>query len=226
MGALRIVSHDDRPFINRQEAGRLLVALLTDYAGAETIVLGIPRGGVVVAREIAHELGADLDVVLTRKLAAPHYPELAIGAVSEEGSYFWDEKRAAMVYADQAYLEKEKERQLKVLASRARQYRKILPRVSLKDRCVIVTDDGIATGSTMQSAISTVLTEGPRRLVVAVPVGVEENMRGMADQVDELVCLKAPACFRAVGQFYTDFDQTEDDEVLDILRQEQRRKAA
>lgn len=224
MGKVRIVSYNEEPFRDRIEAGRLLAGELEKLHLKKAVVLGIPRGGVVIAGELAAILNADLDVVLSRKLSAARNLELAIGAVGEDGKLFLNETLASELGEEKVYIEHEKTRQSAVIKRRIEQYRQILPKVSLKDRCVIVTDDGIATGATMRAALWIARGEHPQRLLVALPVGPPDTLQGLAQDVDDIVCLRAPSVFAAIGQFYLDFSQVEDEEVLEILRREAKRK--
>jgi putative phosphoribosyl transferase len=225
MGKLRIVSHDDRPFEDRVEAGRLLGQELSDLRGQRAVVLGIPRGGLVIARELARLIEADLDIVLSHKLGAPGNSELAIGAVAEDGRLFLHRDLVGQLGVDSSYIEREKELQLAVLAQRTRQARRVLPRAELSGRLVIVTDDGVATGATLQAALWAARQENPKKLIAALPVGPQETIARLAEDVDEMVCLRAPYSFSAVGQFYLRFDQVEDDEVARILAEEAVRRA-
>jgi len=226
MPKLRIVSHSDEPFRDRREAGRLLSYELEDYHGQQTVVLGIPRGGVIVAHELARALEADLDIVLARKLRSPGYEELALGAMTENGQVFLNEAVVRELHIADSYIEQEKTRQLAEIASRTQLIRKVRPKVPLKGRLVIVTDDGVATGATAQAALWAIRQEQPKKLMAAFPVGSGETVTRLAHDVDELVCLRAPPYFSAVGQFYIRFDQVGDEEVLDILRQEPVGKTA
>jgi len=220
MGTCRILSRGDQAFRDRVEAGQFLAEALRPLDLREAVVLGIPRGGVIVAREVAHALDAPLDIVIARKLGAPGNPELAIGAVSEDGRLFVDEQVAYAVGANRRYIEEEKERQLREIARRSTLYRQARPKVPLQGRTAVVTDDGVATGATTQAALRAVRQEQPRRLVLAVPVGPQETVERLAQDADEALCLRAPAFFAAVGQFYEWFNQTEEEELLAILRQE------
>lgn len=224
MGTLRIVSRSDEPFRDRREAGRLLGEALLDLRGQNAVVLGIPRGGIIVAQEAAHVLDAELDVVISRKLRSPVQPELAMGAISENGSLFLNEALVRELGISSGYIDLERAAQLAEIARRAGVIRHILPKVLLEGRVAIVTDDGVATGATTQAALWAVRQERPRKLIAAIPVGPEETIRRLAADVDEMVCLRMPPFIMAVGQFYTRFEQIEDEEMLQILREEARRK--
>ncbi|MBI3009361.1 MAG: phosphoribosyltransferase [Candidatus Omnitrophica bacterium] len=217
MGKVRILARDDRPFHNRIEAGRCLGDALQYLSKQEIIVLGIPRGGVVVANEIARGLGAEMDIVLTRKLGAPGNPELAIGAVSETGELILDKHLAAIVGADEEYIKQEKERQSAEIERLVRSYRVRKAKVKLQGKVVVLVDDGVATGSTMIAAIQAVRHEKPSMLIVGLPVGPESAIRRLANLADEVLCVRVPPYFSAVGQFYEVFGQTSDEEVLKIL---------
>ena len=223
---LFIVSRSSEPFTDRVEAGKLLAEALKPFVKAGAIVLGIPRGGLVTAREIARFFGADFDIVLSRKLGAPGNPELAIGSVSEDRKLFLHESLIGHLGVSHEYIEEEKERQLAEISRRTRLIRSILPKVPLGGRNVIITDDGVATGATMQAALWTIRQEHPQELIAALPVGPEETLNELARDCDKLVCLRVPYDFAAVGQFYALFPQTTDDEVISILKEEKARKSA
>ncbi len=207
------------------EAGQLLAHELHEFEGSSPVVLGIPRGGVVVAREISRALGGDLDVVLAHKLGTPGNRELAMGAVAEDGSLFLNENVTSMIPISPQYVEAERLRQLAEIKRRAELIRRVRPKVGLKDRVVIITDDGVATGSTTQAAIWAVKTEQPARVVVAIPVGPEETILRLGESVDLMVCLKTPPAFAAVGQFYRHFYPIEDEDMLRILEEELHRRS-
>ena len=190
------------------------------------VVLGIPRGGVVVAREIAHALDGDLDMVLAHKLGAPGNPELAIGAVCEDGRLFLDEEISSYMGVDDGYIKREKSRQMQELARRVNRYRSVLPKIPLSGRIVVVTDDGVATGATMQAALWAVRQEEPEKIVAALPVGPQETLEKLSHAVDETICLQAPPFFSAISQFYSYFNQVEDEELLKILQEENKRRSS
>jgi predicted phosphoribosyltransferase len=224
MGTLRILSNSSEAFSSRMEAGCLLASQLKEFE-IPLVVLGIPRGGVVVAREIAHALDGDLDMVLAHKLGAPGNPELAIGAVCEDGKLFVDEEISSHMGADDNYIKREKARQLQEIARRVKRYRKVLPKLPLTGRVVVVTDDGVATGATMQAALWAVRQEGPQKVVAALPVGPEDTLEKLSQDADETICLQAPPFFSAISQFYAYFNQVEDEELLEILQQESRKRS-
>jgi len=225
MGTLRIVSNNSEPLSGRIEAGLSLARELEELRGQKAVVLGIPRGGIVVAQPIAIALEADLDIVLSHKLGAPRNPELAIGAVCEDGKLFVDESIAPCVGADDSYIEREKAHQLLQIAHRVRQYRAVLPKLALAGRIVVVTDDGVATGATMQAALWAVRHEKPQKIIAALPVGPEDTLTRLSEDADETICLQAPPFFSAISQFYWQFTQVEDEELLEILEQESKRRS-
>lgn len=226
MKKVHILSYNDKPFHNRQEAAQLLADELKRFQGKKAVILGIPRGGLVIAKEIAAQLDGDLDVVLSRKLGFPGNSELAIGAVSEDGHVFLNEMIAAEFGDKDSYIQQEKARQMEVITRRIAQYRNILPKAPLKGRIVIVTDDGVATGATMQAALWAVQQEKPQRLIAALPVGPADTLQKLAEDANEVICLRCPQFFAAIGQFYYDFTQVEDDEVLEILKKEAKRQGS
>jgi predicted phosphoribosyltransferase len=206
------------------EAGELLASQLKELQSQNVALLGVPRGGVVVAREIAHALDGDLDIVLAHKLGAPGNPELAIGAVCEDGRLFLDEEISSYMGVDDSYIKREKSRQMQELARRVNRYRSVLPKIPLSGRIVVVTDDGVATGATMQAALWAVRQEEPERIVAALPVGPQETLEKLSHAADKTICLQAPPFFSAISQFYSYFNQVEDEELLEILQEENRRR--
>lgn len=227
MGILRTVSQGSEPFANRIEAGRLLGNELLNLSGENPVVLGIPRGGVVVAMQLALLLHAELDVVLSRKLGAPGNPELAIGALNEDGKLILIQdviSRLGRYEEIKGYVEEQKAKQIIEIQKRVTKYREVKPKVPLKGRTVVITDDGIATGATMQASLWAARKESPAKLIAAVPVATSDAVKRIADLADETIVLKMPPFFYAVGQFYSQFDQTTDDEVLAILRESMKGK--
>ena len=205
-------------FHNREDAARQLAAELKGRAFHDPLVLAIPRGGMVIGAVLARELGAELDIVLSRKLRAPWQPELAVGAISEDGRVHLNPSALEVLELPEGYLAEEQHFQQAEIARRKRLFRSARPQASIAGRSVIVTDDGIATGSTMIAALQTVKNQGPHELIVAVPVGSPERLEEIRRWCDDLVCLDAPEEFWAIGQFYKDFTQVEDSQVLDLLR--------
>ena len=205
-------------FDSRIDAARQLAKALTGYRGRNPLVLAIPRGAVGIGKVLADELGGELDVVLVRKLRAPFSPEFAVGAVDESGwTYIAD--HAARSGADPAYIELEKSTQLETLRKRRAEYTPARPPIDAKDRIVIVVDDGLATGASMIAALHAARAKQPKRLICAVPVAAPDSLDRVRPLADEVVCLEAPEEFYAVGQFYRDFPQVEDDEVVAMLAQ-------
>jgi len=226
MGAKRIISRSSEVFADRAAAAELLAEKLQHLKSERPVVLGIPRGGVVIAEHLARALEGDLDVVLAHKLGAPANQELAIGAVCEDGTCFIDERIARAVAASEDYLEGERRRQVELMQHRIARYREVLSKTELRDRVVIVTDDGVATGSTMKAAIWAVRQEGPQRTIAALPLGPSDTVEELAEIADEAICLETPPYFAAIGQFYRHFDQVEDSELLEILQREHERRCS
>lgn len=206
-------------FRNREDAGRRLAQKLAWKPLTHPVVLAIPRGGVVVGACIARGLAADLDVVLSRKLRDPDHPELALGAVAEDGRVVLNEYGEQYLEVAPMDLDREKAHQLGEIAHRREMIRAIKPREPLEGRSVIVTDDGIATGSTLIAALETVREHGPREIIVAAPVAPPERLRPIERLADEVICLLKPMRFGAVGQFYDDFRPVSDETVLSLLRE-------
>jgi putative phosphoribosyl transferase len=205
-------------FLNRTQAGRRLAGELTRYAGrSDVLVLGLPRGGVPVAYEIATALDVPLDVFIVRKLGLPGHEEFGIGAIASGGVRVVDESVLRAYGVDAESLDRITQRELRELERRERLYRDDRPFPTIQDRVVILVDDGLATGSTMRAAVAALRAEGPREIIVAVPVGAPETCSEMAKLADEVVCLETPDPFYAVGLWYEDFEQTEDEEVHELL---------
>lgn len=205
-------------FRNRSDAGRRLAPRLAQYADrAEVIVLGLPRGGVPVAHEVAHHLRVPLDVFLVRKIGAPYHPELAMGAIAEGGVKVLDQSLIEQLRVPEAAVRDVIRREQMELARRERLYRAGRRLPALKGRTVILVDDGLATGATMEAAIKAVRQHGPARIVVAAPVGAPETCDRLGRLADEVVCAEQPARLEAVGLWYEDFSQTSDEEVHALL---------
>lgn len=211
--------HEPAPqvFRDRLDAAHQLAQRLQSYRGQRPLVLAIPRGAAPMARALAQALQGDFDVVLVRKLRAPYQPELAIGSVDESG-WVYLAPHAAGTGAGADYLAAEKDRQLEVIRHRRAQYTPVRPPLDPAGRTVIVEDDGLATGATMVAALHSLRQRHPARLVCAVPVASPQALALVRPLADEVLCLQAPPHFQAVGQFYQDFAQVEDDEVVALLK--------
>ena len=205
-------------FRDRREAGQLLAGELDFPKGDEdVIVLGIPRGGVVVAYEVAQAIGAPLEVYITRKIGAPHNPELAIGAVASDGGIVLDHDLIRQLGIPGDYVEKETERQRQEIERRAREYRGDRPPLELAGKTVVVVDDGVATGATIMATLRALKRQEPKELILAIPVGPPDTVKQLGKEADRVICLSTPHLFWAVGAFYAVFDQTPDEEVKRLL---------
>lgn len=202
---------------DRSDAGRQLAQWLEPYHGRETLVLGLPRGGVEVAYEIAETLEAELDVLVVRKLGAPQNPELGIGAIASCGARFLNEPLVKSLRISPGTIEQIERREWNELQRREKAYRGDGPPPLVEGRAVILVDDGLATGGTAQAAIQALRGLKPKMLVLAVPVGPLEAVRALRAEVDELVCPLIPPLFQAVGEWYARFNQTSDEKVVELL---------
>lgn len=208
------------PFHDRREAGKLLAAHLAAYAGAsDALVLALPRGGVPVAYEVAQALRAPLDVFLVRKLGVPGHEELAMGAIASGGARVLNEDVLHMLDIPNDIVEAVTRRELHELARRERLYRDDRPPPEVRERTIILVDDGVATGASMRAAIVALRQLMPRRIIVAVPVAAPQTCAELSAEVDEIVCLETPDPFYGVGWWYESFAQTSDAEVHDLLIQ-------
>lgn len=206
-------------FMDRKDAGRRLAGELAKLHGERPIVVAVPRGGVIVGAEIARVLEAPLDVVISRKIGSPYNPEVAIGAVSPDGEVMLDHRLMNSFNLEKQDLEKEISTARQELVRRLATYRQGRESLPWKDRTIVLVDDGIATGFTLSATIEYVRRQQPEGIILAVPVAPAEVVEEMKKKVDELVCLIPSEEFYAVGQFYLDFSQTEDAEVLTALKQ-------
>lgn len=206
-------------FEDRSHAGRVLAQQLVGLGLERPLVLAIPRGGIDVGVEVARRLGAELDVVLARKLRCPFQHELAFGAISESGEVTLDRSSGVLGSISSEDLAAERQYQMAEIARRRELYRSVRPQAAVAGRSVIITDDGIATGSTMIAAIQSVREAGPREIIVAVPVGSPERVEVIAGLCDRMICLLEPEDFRAVGQFYRSFEQVSDERVAALLQE-------
>jgi putative phosphoribosyl transferase len=205
-------------FKDRTEAGKMLASAMTFLKGTkDLIVLAIPRGGVPVAKEVAMALGAPLDLVVTRKIGAPSQPELAVGAVTQDGEIILDGELIRALDVSTDYLKRESARQVKEIASRMKKYRGDRPYPSLDGKTVVIVDDGIATGSTIRAAIQSVRGRNAAKIIVAAPVGPPDGVAELRKIVDRVVCLSTPDYFEAIGEFYEEFEQVDDDAVTRLL---------
>ncbi len=205
-------------FADRTEAGRRLAHELSDHASREdVVVLGLPRGGVPVAFEVAKELEAPLDVFVVRKLGAPGNPELAMGAIASGGVQVMNEDVVRNLGVSDDAIERVKEEEREKLEERERTYRGARPGIDLEGKMVVLVDDGLATGATMRAAVNALRQHQPERIVMAVPTGPPETCEDLQERVDEAICLTTPRPFFGVGGAYRDFSQTTNQEVRDLL---------
>lgn len=202
---------------NRREAGMQLASRLEIYREREPLILAVPRGGVVVAELIHKTLGGELDVIITRKIGAPHQRELAIGATSGDGLVMLNDDLVSRLGVFPDYIQKTAEKEQAEIVRRLKKYRGSRPLPNIEGRLVLVVDDGVATGYTLLTALKSLRQHNPAELALAVPVGPPETFARLKKEVDALVYLEAPVDFAAVGQFYRDFSQVSDDEVVEIL---------
>ncbi len=211
-------------FLDRIDAGRQLADALRDLCDQPDpiVVLAIPRGGVIVAREVARALSAPIDICLTHKLGTPGNPELAIGAIAEDGTLILDDFMIHSLQVPSQYIETERQYWQAELARRAEVYRGGRPRVPVKDCVAVVIDDGVATGSTLIAALRSTRAAGVKSLIAAVPVGPRHTIEQMlSHEADRVVCLRTPYDFYAVGMFYRHFGQVSDQEVIEAMTNEE-----
>ena len=213
-------------FKDRVEAGKRLASALRSFAGKSAIVLAIPRGGVVVGFEVARTLGLPLDVIIPRKIGAPDNPELAIGAMTEDGTVILDESLISYLGVPEGYVKVEGHRQKLEIERRLKLYRGDVPYPTLKNHDIIIVDDGIATGSTMKAALASTRKKGAKSVIVAIPVGPPSTIQELEKEADRVICLHTPESFQAIGQFYEDFAQTADGEVTRLLRLSRQKKGS
>ena len=220
--ALRVVSPMEQMaptdrFTDRTEAGEQLGRVLRDREIDVDIVLAIPRGGLPLGRAVADALEVPLDIVVASKIGAPNNPEYAIGAVASDGTVWRNEQAIRRTGADEAYFERERQREAEYAREKARRYRDGAESPDLTGSTVAVVDDGVATGSTIRACLEMVAGSGVERLVVAVPVGPPDTIRDLETVADEVVCLETPTHFRGVGQFYDRFEQVSDERAMAFL---------
>lgn len=216
---LEVLTEGAPLFRDRRDAGQALAVELEAYRGTDVLVLGLPRGGVVVAAEVARHLDAELDVVVARKLGSPISPELGIGAVTANGGLFLNDEVIRELGVSEPYIAAVTEVQRAEARRREALLRGDRPRPRIAGRTVILVDDGLATGATMRAAVRSVRRATPARLIVAVPVGSPEACATLRGEADEVVCLHEPEAFGAVGMWYRHFEQTDDREVTQLLDQ-------
>jgi len=204
-------------FSDRFEAGTLLAKALQEYKdAADTIVIALPRGGVPVASVIAKSLHLPLDIFFVKKIPSPYNPEAAIGAVSENGHEYLNERAVMMLNVSRPYVDEQKERILESIRQKRALYNK--PRIDIRGKRVIVVDDGIATGASMYLAAKALKEEGAKEVIIAAPVAPPDVMALLKEAADKVIVLDTPADFMAVGQFYRDFHQLSDEEVMELLQ--------
>ena len=204
-------------FADRADAGRRLAVLLESERGEDPVVLGLPRGGVAVAREVARTLNAPLDVIVVRKLGVPWLPEFAMGAIGEGGTRILDDETVELARVTPEQIAKVEQAESAELTRRSRRYRAAHPRVPLEGRSAIVVDDGIATGATARAACAVATRQGAARVVLAVPVLPPDVIDPLGEVADRVVWLEAPVRLDAVGSWYRDFEQLTDEDVLRLL---------
>jgi len=209
----------DKPFRNRTHAGKQLAQALQRLRGTDAIVLALPRGGVPVGFAVARALGLPIDILLVRKLGLPGHEEFAMGAVGSGGVRVLNPEAGRALRIAPEIIDAVCARELQVIARRERQFRGVRPLPSLRERTVVLVDDGLATGSTMRAAIRVARAAAPAAIVAAVPVGAPDTCDALEREVEQLVCLVRPPAFRAVSQWYRHFEQTTDAEVQNLLAQ-------
>lgn len=204
-------------FKDRRDAGRRLAQRIEGIKEADLFILAVPRGGVVVAFEVVKALGAPMDLIIPRKLGAPGNPELAIGAVTQDGTIVLNHDIVQELGVPKSFIDQEAAEQVKEIERRMKKYRGDAPPPQLAGRTVVLIDDGIATGATIRAAVQSVRRSRPKRLIIAVPVAPPSAVQSLEKDADEVVALETPEWFMAIGQFYENFDQTSDEEVIDLM---------
>jgi len=205
------------PFRDRAAAGRVLATAVKPHGNRDAVVLALPRGGVPVAAEVAAALGADLDLMIVRKLGVPGHSELAMGAIASGGIRVLNSHVIASLRIQETAIEEVARREERELERREHAYRGACPRPVIKGRCVFLVDDGIATGATMRAAIAALRRQSPAKIVVAVPVAPPDTVDRLRSEADEVICLATPEAFWAIGQFYVEFPQLSDEAVREQL---------
>lgn len=204
-------------FTDRKDAGRQLLKELERFRNESPLILAVPRGGVIIAHEIIKELGLEWDLIIPHKIGAPHNKEVAVGAVSYDGSYFTDQNYVAMLGISDRYIEEEAAFQLDEIKRRMREYKGTDDFPDVRDRTVIIVDDGIATGFTILAAIKSVRKQGANKVIIAVPVAPKDTVERLSREVNEVICLEVPDEFYAVGMHYTNFSEVADEEISTIM---------
>lgn len=206
-------------FKDRKDAGEKLAEKLKKYKNdPNAIVIGLPRGGVVVAFYVAQKLNLPLDIIVSKKITPPQEPELAIGAVNDLGETILDQNLISLLNVSPEYLKKELEIKQKEARRRLNLYRPNLSPLNLKNKTIIIVDDGIATGSTMEMAIKTAKKNGAKKIIVAVPMSAQDAIEKLKKEISEIICLDIPTSFMGIGQFYENFAQTSDDQVIELMK--------
>jgi putative phosphoribosyl transferase len=211
-------------FENRRTAGLELAKHLKDYNGEDVVILAVPRGGALVASAIREKLECQWDLIIPRKLGAPFNREIAIGAVTQDGTLLLDEEMIKYLNVSKEYIEKEKKAQIEEIKRRMKLYMGDRDPVPIKGKRVILVDDGIATGFTIKAAIKSIQNAGASEIVIAVPVAPSDVVEDLLEIVDRVVCLESPYPFYAVGMFYEDFHETSDSEVIELFTEQTGRK--
>lgn len=204
-------------FENRADAGRQLADLLTDRDINVDVVLAVPRGGLPIGRIIADRFNVPLDIVSARKIGAPHHPELAIGAVASDGTTWLNEPLIDDLGVGASYIEERTEHERQAAAGKIEQYRGDRPPLDVRDKTVLIVDDGIATGATTTACIRQIKNSGAKRVFLAVPVAPPDTVERIRNEVDEVICVETPSHFEAVGQFYESFEQVPDKRAKEYL---------
>lgn len=208
-------------FQNREDAGRNLVKALQEYQKRKgVIVLGLARGGMILAAVIAKMLEIPFDVIITQKIGAPTNPELAIGAITEKGKGYFNQRLIELLHVSKTYIDQTVAIKKKEAERRLTLYRHNRPIPSLRDITVIIVDDGIATGATMMAALLAIRSEHPKKIIVAVPVAAPESLNFLSPFADQIICLYSPDDFMSVGEFYESFPQTDDSEIIQLFQEE------
>jgi predicted phosphoribosyltransferase len=205
-------------FVNRKDAGEKLSKLLEKFKEENPIVLTIPRGGIVTAYETIKKLGFEWDLIIPRKISAPHNKEIAIGAISLDGTYILNEEYIYMLNISMEYIQKEVFEQTEEIKRRLKKYKGNVNFPNVKNKTVIIIDDGIATGFTIQAAIKSIRQHNAKKIILAVPVAPQNTISLLEKIVDEIICLFIPNEFHAVSLHYQNFEQTTDEEVINIVR--------